>query len=112
MGIAAGKKGLLLDVGVRFAKDPNWVGIDSRSGPGVDIVHDLEKIPYPLESGSVLTIKAAHVAEHIPPKMFFKWMDELWRLLKVDGQLVLSAPYAGSLGFYHDPTHVTALTEV
>jgi predicted O-methyltransferase YrrM len=39
-------------------------------------------------------------------------MDELWRMLRVDGQLVLSAPYAGSIGFWHDPTHVCHLTEV
>jgi predicted O-methyltransferase YrrM len=106
------KKGILLDLGCRDRKEPNWVGIDGTKRPGVDVVHDLEKFPYPIQSGSCLTIKAAHVAEHISPRLFFKWMDEMWRMLKVGGQFVLSAPYAGSLGFWHDPTHVCHLTEV
>jgi len=108
----AKKAGVLLDVGCRDRKEPNWVGIDNFSRPGVDIVHDLEKFPYPIKSDSCITIKAAHVAEHINPRLFFKWMDEMWRMLKVDGQFVLSAPYAGSIGFWHDPTHVCYLTEV
>ena len=106
------KKGILLDVGCRDRKELNWVGIDSVARPGVDIVHDLEKFPYPVESGSCITIKASNIAEHINPKLFFRWMDELWRMLKPDGQLVLSAPYAGSIGFWHDPTHICHITEV
>jgi predicted O-methyltransferase YrrM len=108
----AKRTGILLDLGCRDRKEPNWVGIDGVKRPGVDIVHDLEKFPYPIQSGSCLTIKAAHVAEHINPRLFFKWMDEMWRMLKVGGQFVLSAPYAGSLGFWHDPTHVCHITEV
>lgn len=104
-------KGILLDVGCRDRKELNWVGIDHRMRPGVDIVHDLEKFPYPVDSGSCITVKAAHIAEHIQPKLFFRWMDELWRMLKDNGQLVISAPYAGSPGFYSDPTHITFITE-
>lgn len=106
------KMGLLVHVGCRDMKEPLWVGIDWKQHPGVDIVHDLEKFPYPIQSGSCITIKATHVAEHISPKLFFKWMDELWRMLKPDGQLVLSAPYAGSLAYWADPTHVTGITEI
>jgi predicted O-methyltransferase YrrM len=106
------KKGILLDVGCRDRKERNWVGLDGTIGPDVDIVHDLERFPYPIEDGSCITIKAAHVAEHINPRLFFRWMDELWRMLKVDGQLVLSAPYGGSIGYWHDPTHVCHITEV
>jgi hypothetical protein len=53
------KKGLLLDIGCRDRKEPNWVGIDSISRPGVDIVHDLESFPYPIQDGACITIKAA-----------------------------------------------------
>lgn len=106
------KKGILLDVGCRDRKEPNWLGIDWKLHPGVDIVHDLEKFPYPVPDGSCITIKAAHVAEHIHPRLFFSWMDEMWRMLRPGGQLVMSAPYAGSIGYWGDPTHVNGITEV
>jgi len=109
--LAREKSGLCLDVGCRDRKEPNWIGIDGRVRVGVDIVHDLASFPYPLDSESCLTIKAAHVIEHIPPGLVFLWFDEMWRLLKPDGQLAVSAPYAGSLGFWSDPTHCTGITE-
>lgn len=39
------------------------------------------------------------------------FMNEIWRITKVDGQVALSFPYAGSVGFFQDPTHVSQLTE-
>ena len=47
-------KGLLLDVGARDRKQPNFVGIDSRKYPGVDIVHPLDKFPYPIKDDSCI----------------------------------------------------------
>ena len=104
-------KGMLLDVGCRDRKQPNFVGIDRRGHPGVDIIHDLEKFPYPIPSESCITIKCAHVIEHIKPWLVFDFMDELWRMLLPDGQLMISAPYGGSIGYWQDPTHCTHIHE-
>lgn len=104
-------KGILLDLGCRDRKEKNFVGMDSREFPGVDILQDLQKFPYPLDDESCLTIKAAHVIEHIKPCLILKFMDELWRILKPNGQLAISAPYAGSPGYFQDPTHCTMITE-
>ena len=104
-------RGILLDIGCRNRKEPNWIGMDWRSHPGVDIVHDLASFPYPIEDNACLTIKCAHVIEHIPPQKTLAFMDELWRMLMPNGQLAISAPYAGSPGFYQDPTHCTPITE-
>lgn len=104
-------KGLLLDVGCRDRKQHNFVGIDKVQHPGVDIVHDLEKFPYPVGTESCHTIKCAHVIEHIKPWNVIAFMDELWRMLIPDGQLAMSAPYAGSPGYTQDPTHCTMITE-
>ena len=106
-----GVKGQLLDVGCKDRKQVNFIGIDSRPHPGVDIVHDLEVFPYPIETDSCHTIKCAHVIEHIKPWLVIPFMDELWRMLVVGGQLALSAPYARSNGFIQDPTHCTMITE-
>ena len=103
---------MLLDVGCKIEKEKLFVGIGKFPIAGVDIIHDIyDKFPYPLDDASCLTIKAAHVIEHVKPWMIFKWFNEMWRLLKPDGQLAVSAPYAGSLGFWQDPTHCTPVIE-
>jgi predicted O-methyltransferase YrrM len=104
-------KGILLDIGCGTRKQNNFVGIDWRKNPGVDIVHNLEKFPYPIDDESCLTIKCAHVIEHIKPWLVFPFLDEMWRMLIPNGQLAISAPYAGSPGFFQDPSHCTAITE-
>jgi len=105
-------RGALLDVGCRDRKQTNFVGIDNRLHPGVDIVHDLEKFPYPIKANSCITIKAHHIIEHIKPWLTIRFMNELWRMLLPGGQLAISAPYANSPGYLQDPTHCTSITEV
>ena len=105
------KSGIMLDVGCRNRKEDHFTGINDRLFEGVDIVHDLEFFPYPFDDASCLTIKAAHVVEHIKPWLIFKWFDEMWRLLIPNGQLAISAPFANSQGFFNDPTHITYINE-
>jgi predicted O-methyltransferase YrrM len=111
MAVKKLKSGILLDVGARDRKESNFTGIDYRHREGVDIVHDLESFPYPFADDSCLTIKAAHVIEHIKPWLTFDWFNEMWRLLTPGGQLVVSAPFANSQGFFSDPTHITYINE-
>lgn len=59
--------GIRLDIGCGRNKAPGWVGIDFQPLPGVDVVWDLTKFPWPLESNSVLVAQASHVLEHVPP---------------------------------------------
>jgi SAM-dependent methyltransferase len=61
--------GIRLDVGCGSNKmADDWIGIDSRPLPGVDIVHDLTHFPWPLPDESVLVAMSSHVMEHIPPE--------------------------------------------
>jgi predicted SAM-dependent methyltransferase len=43
---------------------------------------------------------------------FVRWMDECWRIMKPGGQLISVFPYAGSPGFYQDPTHLNNISHV
>jgi len=106
--------GIRLDIGCGEGKQPNFVGMDSQKLPGVDIIHDIEKIPWPLPDESVLTAVAHHVLEHIDPAQgkFLKVMDEIWRVMKPNGQFAFVTPYAGSVGYWQDPTHCNGITEV
>ena len=99
------KSGIRLDVGCGSAKQPGFVGMDLRRLPGVDIVHDAQKFPYPIPKNSCLQILLSHLWEHIEPKNRVDLMNELWRIMKPEGQLLISAPYYLSFGAYQDPTH-------
>ena len=55
--------------------------------------------------------REAWATAHIPGSDFIDVMDELWRVMKVDGQLLISMPYAGTPGFWQDPTHIHSANE-
>lgn len=106
--------GIQLDIGCGAHKQPGYVGMDIQALPGVDIVHDFEKYPWPLPDECCIRVIASHVVEHVNPVKFgfIKFMDEIWRVLKYDGQLAISTPYATSKGYFQDPTHVNPCNEV
>ena len=101
-----------LDIGCGPLLKPGWIGIDHTIYPNV-IQHELEDYPWPLPDDSVDLALASHIAEHINRANcgFIKWMDEIWRVLKIEGQLMIAMPYAGSPGYWMDPTHVNGCTE-
>jgi len=105
------KQGIQLDIGCGETKRANFIRLDKRKLPGVDIVHDLEKFPYPLPNNCCLTIIGSHIIEHIKPSLTIQLFDELWRIMKFDGRLALSTPYAGSRGYWQDPTHINGFNE-
>lgn len=41
---------------------------------------------------------------------FMRFMDECWRITKPGGQFIATFPFAGSPGFWQDPTHVNGIT--
>lgn len=105
--------GIRLDIGGGGNPQPGFVNLDIRPLPGVDIVHDVESIPWPLPDECVLVAIASHLVEHIDPAKggFLRFMDEVWRVLKPDAQFAISTPYAGSIGYWQDPTHVNGCNE-
>lgn len=107
------QSGIRLDIGCGKNKQPGFVGIDYRAWPGVDVVHDLESLPWPLPDECATTAIASHVLEHINPHngVFINVMNEIWRVMKPEGQFAFVVPYAGSHGFFQDPTHVNPINE-
>jgi len=105
------KRGIQLDVGCGRISRTNFVGMDKDPDVGADIVHDMEMFPYPLPDGCCLTIVASHIMEHIKPWLTVDVMNELWRIAKPEGRLAISTPYAGSHGFWQDPTHCNGFNE-
>lgn len=107
-------KGIRLDIGCGENKQPGgFLGMDKLDLPGVDIVHDMETFPWPIPDNSVNSAIASHVLEHIDPAhgTFLKFMDEVWRILKPGCHFFFAVPYAGSPGYWQDPTHCNGITE-
>lgn len=102
---------LKLDIGCGDNKMDGHIGMDIFKAPGVDVVHDMRKFPWPFEDNTFTLISASHVLEHIPREdlMFVKVMNECWRVLKPDGQMRIASPYGGSTLFWADPTHVNGM---
>lgn len=110
-----------LDIACGNHKDLGFIGMDLQELPGVDIVHDLNVHPWPIESESVEFAKAWHILEHIPPtcvtekgtrRPFIEFMNEMWRVMKAGARVDIETPYGGSAGFLHDPTHCNPITAV
>ncbi|GAC1678286.1 MAG: hypothetical protein NVS9B2_29430 [Steroidobacteraceae bacterium] len=111
--LAAGEL-LKLDIACGANKQgAEWIGIDHQALPGVDVVHDIETYPWPFADAVFSLAVGSHIAEHIDPAHggFLRWMDEIWRVLKIGGQLMLALPYGGSPGFWQDPTHCNGCNE-
>lgn len=104
-------KGLIMDLGCGQNKNLNAIGIDKVAFRGVDLVWDLEKTPYPLPAECATILIASHVVQQLKPWLFVGIMNEWWRLLKIEGELMISTPYAGSFGFYQDPENIKGFNE-
>lgn len=100
------KKGdVIFDLGCGEEIQPNAIGIDARDFD-TNIVGDLEVTPYEgLPDGCAKLLIASHIVEHIKPWLFIPVMNEWWRLLKPEGQLMIATPYAGNSLYWQDPTH-------
>jgi predicted SAM-dependent methyltransferase len=100
-----------LDIGCGENCQKGFVGLDKRNLPGVEIVHDIEVFPWPIETESVDVAMMSHLVEHIKPWLTIDVMDECWRILKDGAMLFVSTPYAGTFRYFQDPTHCNPWNE-
>ncbi len=93
-----------LDIGCGNHKVGGAIGLDFRDIDNVDVVHDLNKIPYPFLDNSFSVIYCNDVLEHLEISLD-DILIELCRLLKKDGRIKILVPHAMSVGAFADPTH-------
>ena len=106
---------LRLNVGCGRTLLPDWINLDVRPLPGVDLVADLDgrgsagpaAAPLPLPDGSVEEFLLSHVLEHIREPL--PMMEELWRVAAPGARMTVRCPYGSSDDAWEDPTHVRAI---
>ncbi|KAM3103176.1 glycosyltransferase [Phormidesmis sp. 146-12] len=82
---------LNLGCGTKVMED--YINVDERSLPGVDVIADVSQLPF--EKGSVSEIYAAHLVEHMPEYELKTHVLPYWYdLLKQNGKLVIICPDA------------------
>jgi SAM-dependent methyltransferase len=97
-----------LDVGCGDDKLPGAVGIDLVAGPQIDIVHDLDIVPWPLESDAFNVIRLWSVMEHL--RNLVATMEEVHRVARPGAMVLIGTPHFSSANAYTDPTHIHFLS--
>ncbi len=96
-----------LNVGCGPDVRTGWVNLDVAPLPGVDVVHDLDDVPLPLEDNRFDLIECQDVLEHVELAPVLR---DLHRILAPGGRLSLRSPHFTSQMFYIDPTHKKAFS--
>ena len=101
MKIISKIKKLNLGCGKKIKED--YINLDIKALPGVDVVHDLNKFPYPFDDDRFEYILCDNILEHLDNLIGVT--EELWRISKKNGIIEVIVPYFSSLGAFQDPTH-------
>ena len=89
-----------------------YVNVDKFQYYNPDVIHDLEKFPYPFKDSSVDEILLSHVLEHIGqnPDIFNNIIKEFYRICKNNAIIDIRVPHPRHEDFISDPTHVRPIT--
>lgn len=85
------------------SKREAWTNLDHAALPGVDVVWDLERGPWPFEEGRFDGIIAFDIWEHLDGWWLF--VQEAHRILKVGGQIKIRTCAYGVEQSFRDPDH-------
>lgn len=98
-------KKIILNLGCGKTRIPGSIGVDMlRIESYVDLVCDLNMLPFPFKDESIDEIHMYHVLEHLQDPL--GKMEELYRILKPRGMIYMRVPHFSSLGAFSDITHV------
>lgn len=94
-----------IDLGGGHAPAPGHLNIDLV--PEANIKWDLNKgLPPEIEDNSIEGMRCHHVVEHL--HSVIPLLNDCYRVMSIGAELEISTPYAGTVQWYQDPTHVKA----
>lgn len=110
--------GLKLDLGAGNRPTEGFKSVDVTGEP--DYLVDLFQYPWPFKDRSVSEVVSNHMIEHIPhyrPEYegvdgFWMFFNELHRIMRKNGKVRLTCPYAKSDRAFWDPSHTRYIHEM
>jgi len=84
---------------------PGAVNHDLYYREGIDVVWDLNDLPWPWHSREFNRVVAESVLEHLYKNLLVS-MDEIWRITAPGGIAVVKLPYWQAEESWNDPTHI------
>lgn len=110
--IAKNCKGFTLDLGSAEGKLHGYlkkekqirklIGADIIKNENVDLIHDLNKFPYPFKTNTFDSVVAGEIIEHL--KEPYQFLKEVKHILKKRGRLILTTPNS-QMFFYRTWKH-------
>ncbi len=99
---------LQLNLGCGRDYRPGWINVDCREDHNPDIVFDLEKTPWPLESNCADIILLKYVLEYIGKEtsIFLNVMSEIYRISKPDAIIEIYMTHPMHIDFLKDPMRI------
>ncbi len=79
-----------------------WINLDSVKLWGVDVVHNIEKLPLPFKDKEFDEILCQDIFEHLE---YIPVLQDLHRILKPNGKIKIRVPHFTSRNNFIDPTH-------
>lgn len=98
----------IIDLGCGANKFPGAFGVDLYPAESVDLVCDLDQIPWPIEDQSCDLLIASHIMEHV--RNFGGVLLECYRILRYEGTLIVRCPHFSCRYSYLHPMHVRHLS--
>jgi len=101
-----------LNMGCGMNKMAGYTNVDMFPECSPDVLHDLEKTPWPWASDSVTEVVFSHSLEHIggDSRVFLAMMQELYRVCQGGATIQIIVPHPRHDHFIGDPTHVRIIT--
>jgi hypothetical protein len=98
----------ILDVGCGTHKvEAGAIGIDVHPRSAADVIWDLDKFPWPLDSDAFERVHMSHIIEHV--RDVTHTMSEIHRVARDGADVFIVTPHFSSHNSYTDPTHVRHL---
>jgi len=87
---------------------PGSIALDFNALSKADVIHDLNKFPYPFPDDCFDIVIAEHVLEQLGD--LIRVIEEIHRITCPGGMVFVEVPHYSSRDFFTDPTHTHAFS--